>query len=143
MRWLFATAPAERVEVWEKLGILPRNPDREIREAIHQTAMGMDADPVNLLLTAAKLGLADGYGGLHLATDIQDILFGTPMPVETEANIGVLKEDHVNIVVHGHVPLLSEKVAEWAERLTCLSLPSIRKPSFRATAASLASSLIS
>jgi len=117
MRWLFATAPAERVEVWEKLGILPRNPDREIREAIHQTAMGMDADPVNLLLAAAKLGLADGYGGLHLATDIQDILFGTPMPVETEANMGVLKEDHVNIVIHGHVPLLSEKVAEWAERL--------------------------
>jgi carbon-monoxide dehydrogenase catalytic subunit len=29
MKWLTATAPAERVEVWKKLGVLPRNPDRE------------------------------------------------------------------------------------------------------------------
>lgn len=117
MRWLTATAPAERVQTWERLGILPRNPDREIREALHQTANGMDADYVNLLLATAKLGLADGYGGLHLGTDIQDILFGTPTPVQTEANLGVLKEDHVNIVIHGHVPLLSEKVVEWAKKL--------------------------
>lgn len=117
MRWLTATAPPERVETWKQLGILPRNPDREIREALHQTANGGDADPVNLLLATARLGLVDGYGGLHLGTDIQDILFGTPKPVETEANMGVLKEDRVNIVVHGHVPLLSEKVVEWAQKL--------------------------
>ncbi|MEW6662961.1 MAG: anaerobic carbon-monoxide dehydrogenase catalytic subunit [Bacillota bacterium] len=117
MRWLTATAPAERVETWRKLGILPRNPDREVREALHQTANGGDADPVNMLLAAGKLGLVDGYAGLHLGTDMQDILFGTPQPVQTEANLGVLKEDHVNIVVHGHIPLLSIKVVEWAGKL--------------------------
>lgn len=118
MKWLTASAPAERVEVWQKLGVLPRNPDREIREALHQTTMGMDADPVNLILSAVKQGLVDGYAGLHLGTDIQDILFGTPTPVATEANLGVLKEDHVNIVVHGHEPMLSEKIVEWARKLT-------------------------
>jgi len=117
MKYLTATAPKERVETWQKLGILPRNPDREIREAMHQTSMGMDADPVNLILSTVKQGLVDAYAGLHLATDIQDILFGTPSPVATEANLGVLKEDHVNIIVHGHEPILSEKIVEWARKL--------------------------
>lgn len=117
MRWLSATAPQERIDTWQKLGVLPRNPDREIREAMHQTTMGMDADPVNLILSTVKQGLVDGYAGLHLATDIQDIIFGTPAPVATEANLGVLKADHVNIVVHGHEPMLSEKIVEWARKL--------------------------
>lgn len=117
MKWLTATAPKERVETWEKLGVLPRNPDREIREAMHQTTMGMDADPVNLILSTVKQGLVDGYAGLHLGTDIQDIIFGTPAPVATEANLGVLKEDCVNIILHGHAPMLSEKIVEWAQKL--------------------------
>lgn len=117
VQWLLAHAPKERIEVWSKLGIMPRNPDREIREALHQTVMGMDADPVNLVLATAKQGLVDGYSGLKLATDMQDILFGTPAPVVTEANLGVLKEEFVNLVVHGHVPLLSEKIVYWAGQL--------------------------
>lgn len=118
MQWLMAHAPKERIAVWESLGILPRNPDREIREALHQTTMGMDADPVNLILATAKQGLVDGYAGLKLATDMQDILFGTPTPVVTEANLGVLKADYVNLIVHGHVPLLSEKIVHWAKVLS-------------------------
>lgn len=118
MQWLTSHAPKQRIAIWESLGILPRNPDREIREALHQTTMGMDADPVNLLLATAKQGLVDGYAGLKLATDMQDILFGTPMPVVTEANLGVLKEDYVNLLVHGHVPLLSEKIVQWAKNLS-------------------------
>ncbi|WP_088228393.1 anaerobic carbon-monoxide dehydrogenase catalytic subunit [Desulfosporosinus sp. FKB] len=117
VQWLMAHAPRERIGVWKNLGILPRNPDREIREAMHQTTMGMDADPVNLVLATAKQGLVDGYSGLKLATDMQDILFGTPTPVITEANLGVLKEDFVNLVVHGHVPLLSEKIVYWSKKL--------------------------
>jgi len=117
MKWLTATAPPERVETWGKLGVLPKNPDREIRTAMHQTSMGVDSDPVNLILSAVKMSLVDGYGGMHLATDVQDILFGTPKPVVSEANLGVLKADQVNIVIHGHVPLLSEKIVEWARKL--------------------------
>ncbi len=117
MAWLKYWAPAERLETWGKLGVLPRNADREIREAMHQTTMGMDADPVNLLLAGVKQGLVDGFAGLKLTTDIQDIIFGTPKPVTTEINLGVLKKDCVNVVVHGHVPLLSEKIVEWCRKL--------------------------
>ncbi len=117
MGWLTATAPKERQEVWTKLGVIPRNPDREIRQSMHQTAMGMDSDPVNLILATVKMGLVDGYAGLHLGTDLQDIIFGTPMPNVTEANLGVLKADCVNIIVHGHEPMVAEKIVEWAKKL--------------------------
>jgi anaerobic carbon-monoxide dehydrogenase catalytic subunit len=117
VQWLLAHAPKKRLEVWKKLGIIPENPDREIRKALYQTTMGMDADPVNLILATAKQGLVDGYSGLKLTTDIQDVLFGIPQPVVAEANLGVLKAKYVNILVHGHVPLLSEKIVYWAKIL--------------------------
>ena len=117
MKWLKATVPQERFEVWEKLGVLPRNPDREIRTAMHQTSMGVDGSAINLLLSCLKLGLVDGYAGLQIGTDIQDILFGTPNPVKSEANLGVLDKDKVNIIVHGHMPEVSEKIVEWAGKL--------------------------
>lgn len=117
MHWLTATAPAERVETWAELGVLPTNPDKEIREAMHQTAMGVDGSPVNLLLACIKLGLVDGYGGLQMGTDVQDILFGIPAAVKSEANLGVLSPNKVNIAVHGHMPEISEKIVEWARAL--------------------------
>ena len=117
MKWLTATAPQERIEAWGELGILPTNPDKEIRTAMHQTAMGVDGSPINLLLSCLKLGLVDGYGGLQMGTDIQDIIFGIPSPVKSEANLGVLSDTKVNIVVHGHMPEVSEKIVEWAHKL--------------------------
>jgi len=117
MRWLKASVSAERFETWANLGVLPKNPDREIRTAMHQTSMGVDGSPVNLLLSCIKLGLVDGYAGLQIGTDIQDILFGIPTPVKSEANLGVLSHDKVNIVVHGHMPEVSEKIVEWARKL--------------------------
>jgi len=117
MKWLKATVSRDLFEKWEKLGILPKNPDREIRTALHQTAMGVDGSPVNLLLSALKLGLVDGYAGLQMGTDIQDILFGIPSPVKSEANLGVLSHDKVNILVHGHMPEISEKIVEWSRKL--------------------------
>jgi len=118
LAWLRLHAPKKRRELWEKLGVIPTNAMKEVVEAMHRTTMGVDADPVNLILGAVKLGLVDGFSGLYLATDFQDILFGTPKPVVSEANLGVLKEDAVNVIVHGHVPLLSEKVVEWARKLS-------------------------
>nr|MDO8098587.1 anaerobic carbon-monoxide dehydrogenase catalytic subunit [Candidatus Njordarchaeota archaeon] len=117
LAWLKLYAPKKRQDVWRKLGVIPTSALREIVESMHRTTMGVDADPVNLILGAIKLGLVDGYAGLQLATDLHDILFGTPQPVVSEANLGVLKEDAVNVAVHGHVPLLSEKIVEWAHKL--------------------------
>jgi len=103
-------APEKRVAQWQKMGIDPRGIDREIVEIMHRTHIGVDNDPVNLILQGLKASIADGWGGSTIATEISDVLFGTPSPVRSEANLGVLKKDHVNIVAHGHEPVLSEMI---------------------------------
>ncbi len=104
-------APKSRQEVWEKLGVTPRAVDREVTESLHRSTMGVDQDYRNLLRHASRVALADGWGGAMLATELQDILFGTPYPGRGEVNMGVLKADEVNIIVHGHEPILSEMIA--------------------------------
>jgi carbon-monoxide dehydrogenase catalytic subunit len=101
-------APQKRQKLWKELGVIPRGIDREVVEALHRTHMGDDQDHEHLLHHAVRTALADGWGGSMIATDVSDILFGTPAPVLGEANLGVLKEDMVNVVVHGHEPTLSQ-----------------------------------
>jgi len=103
-------APEARYNLWKKHGVLPRNIDREIVEIMHRTHIGVDQDYKNLMKQGTRAALADGWGGSMLATDLQDILFGTPYPLASEANLGVMKEDMVNIVIHGHEPVLSEMI---------------------------------
>jgi carbon-monoxide dehydrogenase catalytic subunit len=106
--------PAARLEKWTSLGIAPRGIDWEIAEMLHRTHMGVDNDPVNLLLQALRAALADGWGGSMIATELSDVLFGTPKPLASQVNLGVLKTDEVNIILHGHSPLVSEMVARAA-----------------------------
>lgn len=101
-------APKARQELWRKLGIMPRGIDREVVEMMHRTTMGVDTDYYNIILHAMRTSLADGWGGSMISTELQDILFGSPTPLRSRANLGVLKQDEVNVVVHGHEPLLSE-----------------------------------
>jgi len=107
-----ARAPKDRQEIWTKLGVTPRGIDREVVEMMHRTHMGVDNDWVSLLLHSLRTALADGWGGSMIATEVSDILFGVPKPVPSEVNLGVLKEDHVNIILHGHNPLVSEMIAQ-------------------------------
>jgi carbon-monoxide dehydrogenase catalytic subunit len=107
---LLARAPEKRRAVWEKVGIIPRGIDRETSEAMHRTHMGVDNDWVSILLHAMRNALSDGWGGSMIATEVSDILFGIPQPNKSTANIGVLQDDKVNIVVHGHNPVVSETV---------------------------------
>ncbi|WP_099209291.1 anaerobic carbon-monoxide dehydrogenase catalytic subunit [Thermococcus henrietii] len=100
---------------WFEKGVLPRSIDREIVESLHRTHIGTDHDPVSILLHGLKTALGDAWGGSLIATELQDVLFGTPKVIKAEANLGVLKEDYVNIVVHGHEPVLSEKIVEAAQ----------------------------
>ena len=109
-------APEARYEIWKKQGVLPRNIDREIVEIMHRTHMGVDQDYKNLMKQGTRAAIADGWGGSMLATDLQDILFGTPYPLQSEANLGVMKEDHVNIIIHGHEPVLSEMIVAVAQK---------------------------
>ncbi len=115
--WMSKRAPAKELEMWQRLGIAYSNPHNEIETAMHATAMGNDADPASLLLRTLKLGLVDGWTGLTLCTDMQDILFGTPQVTVVESGAGVLRKNSVNIAVHGHNPVLSEKILEWAGKL--------------------------
>ena len=103
-------APAKRVELWGELGVDPRGVDREIVESMHRTHIGVDNDPVNLILHGLRTSISDGWGGSMIATELSDVLFGTPKPVKALSNLGVLKEDEVNIVLHGHEPTLSEMI---------------------------------
>jgi len=108
-------APKNRVEQWKKLGVFPRGVDREIVEIMHRTHIGVDQDYKNLMSQGSRAAIADGWGGSMIATDLQDVLFGCPYPMKSQANLGVLREDMVNLVIHGHEPLLSEMIVVAAE----------------------------
>ena len=103
-------APQKRKELWRKYGLAPRGIDREVVDILHRTHMGDDQDPEHILDQTMRAGLSDGWGGSMVATAISDILFGTPSPLVSQVNLGVLKEKEVNILVHGHEPTLSEMI---------------------------------
>lgn len=111
----FHRAPKKTQERWRKWGVMPRGIDREIVESLHRTTIGVDEDPDSIMTAAARTGLTDGWGGCMISTDITDILFGTPRPVQSEASLGIFKEDEVNLVVHGHEPTLAETIVSVAE----------------------------
>jgi len=108
-------APAARYKLWQDLDVVPRGIDREIVEIMHRTHMGVDQDYRNIIKQCSRAAIADGWAGSMIATDLQDVLFGTPYPIQGEINLGVLKQDHVNIIVHGHEPLLSEMIVVAAQ----------------------------
>jgi len=108
-------APLKRQELWRREGVAPRGIDREIVEIMHRTHIGVDQDYRSLLKQGVRAALADGWGGSMIATELQDILFGTPAPVLGRINLGVLKQDEVNLIIHGHEPLLSEMIVVAAQ----------------------------
>jgi carbon-monoxide dehydrogenase catalytic subunit len=103
-------APEKRKAIWRKLKIVPRGIDREIVDILHRTHMGDDQDAEHIFDQGLRAALGDGWGGSMIATDLSDILFGTPSPLVSQVNLGVLRKDEVNIIVHGHEPTLSEMI---------------------------------
>jgi len=114
--WAKETMTTERVDKLRKLQVMPHNIDAVVTEIMGRTHVGCDADPVNVMLAGLKGALVD-YTGMYLSTELSDVIFGTPEPVVTAANLGVLKENAVNIAVHGHNPLLSEIVCDVALKM--------------------------
>ena len=106
-----STAPPVRQKLWRELGIIPRAIDREIVETMHRTHIGVDADYKNIIRHGMRTALGDGWGGSMIGTELSDVLFGQPTPLRSTANLGVLLQDHVNLVVHGHEPTLSDIIA--------------------------------
>jgi len=110
-----ARVPEVRRAKWDTLGITPRGVDRENVEMLHRTHMGVDNDYVNTLLHGLRTALSDGWGGSMIATELSDVMFGTPTPIMSEINLGVLRTDQVNIAMHGHNPMLSDVVVAAAQ----------------------------
>ena len=108
-------APESQQKLWEENELAPYAIDREVSRSLHMTHMGCSSKPEALVKQAIRCGLGDGWGGSMMGTEFSDILFGTPKPIETEANLGVMVEENVNIVVHGHDPSLSEMICEVAD----------------------------
>lgn len=102
--------PPKTLENWRKLGIVPRGAMREIMEIMHRTHIGVDQEYNNIVKQCSRTALSDGWGGSMVATELSDILFGTPKPIVAGVNMGYLKEDEVNIIVHGHEPNLFESM---------------------------------
>ncbi len=117
MNWIRArTSPTEYAK-WEKLGLVVSNAHNEIETAMHRTSMGNDSDPLNLWVATLRMGMVDNFSGLMLATDLTDVIFGTPGPKVIAANYAVIKDDAVNVACHGHNPIMASKLVEWADRL--------------------------
>ena len=108
-------APKHTQEIWEREEIAPRAIDREVSCSLHMSHMGCSSLPEALIRQSLRAGLSDGWGGSMAGTEFSDVLFGTPKPIETEANLGVMVAENVNIVVHGHDPSLSEMICEYAD----------------------------
>lgn len=107
-------APEARQKIWDQEGIAPRAIDREVSQSMHMTHMGCSSLPEALIRQSLRAGLSDGWGGSMMGTEFSDILFGTPKPIDTTANLGVMEKDMVNIIVHGHDPSLSEMIVFYA-----------------------------
>ncbi|MCY2931244.1 MAG: anaerobic carbon-monoxide dehydrogenase catalytic subunit [Planctomycetota bacterium] len=115
-------APAATLENWRKLGLVPVGVEHEIVETLHRTHEGVDADYKNLIMHGLRTSLGDGWAGAMLATDFGDVLFGTPEPIRSQVNLGVLRKNEVNIVVHGHEPTLSEMIVAASRDAELLAL---------------------
>ncbi|MFW6158801.1 MAG: carbon monoxide dehydrogenase, partial [Planctomycetota bacterium] len=115
-------APEALREKWERQGVIPRGIDREIVQVMHCTHIGVETEWKNVLKHGIRAALGDGWGGSMIATDLSDVLFGAPKPIRATINLGVLKEDEVNVVVHGHEPTLSEMIVAAARDPELLTL---------------------
>ena len=115
-------APEKQQKIWAEMNVEPRGIDREVVETMHRTHMGVDQEYKNIMKQAARCSLADGWGASMLSTELTDIMFGTPVPRRALIDLGVLKEDQVNITVHGHEPLLAESLCLAAEDPEILAL---------------------
>jgi anaerobic carbon-monoxide dehydrogenase catalytic subunit len=114
--FLTTTITEGRKQKFIATNVAPTAIDRSVVQLLAQTTMGMDADPVNIIFGGLKAALSD-YVGMHIATDITDVIFGTPKPTVSEANLGVIDPEKINIAVHGHNPLVSEMVVAAAHNL--------------------------
>ncbi len=109
-----AFAPTQRKELWKKLGLFPGGGYSEVAYAQTRCMTNFTSDPVEFLLNSVRLGIANEYQGLFLLDIIQEILMGTQEIAQKKQNMGLLKENMINIVTNGHMPLLAHVAIDLA-----------------------------
>jgi carbon-monoxide dehydrogenase catalytic subunit len=114
MKFAFYYYPASEIEGLLEMGVLPSSSGEELLRVTHEISMGVMSDPSAFILEAVKMGIADSVAQI-IATEIQDVLMGTPKLLESTIGFGCIKKESVNVVVHGHAPLLSSKIVEWSK----------------------------
>ncbi|MBC7766271.1 MAG: anaerobic carbon-monoxide dehydrogenase catalytic subunit [Hyphomonadaceae bacterium] len=109
-----AFAPQMRKDLWRKLDLFPGGGYSEVAYAQTQCMTNFNADPVEFLLRSVRLGVANEYQGLFLLNIIQEILIGTQTICMKKQNMGLLKDNMVNVIANGHMPLLSHVAIDLA-----------------------------
>ncbi|MDD4476928.1 MAG: anaerobic carbon-monoxide dehydrogenase catalytic subunit [Patescibacteria group bacterium] len=94
-----------------KVGVIPGSVGKEILNGKHMFSMGVMADYVAFMAYAIRMGVAD-IVSMIICSELQDVLLGIPALICSEIGFSVLDVSKVNIVVHGHDPLLVEKIVE-------------------------------
>lgn len=127
-----AFAPTMRKDLWRKLGLFPGGGYSEVAYAQTRCMTNFTSDPVDFLLNSVRLGVANEYQGLFLLDIIQEILMGTQEIVKKQQNMGLLKENMVNIITNGHMPLLAQvaidliSTDEWQQKAKDLGADGIQ-----------------
>ncbi|HWR06474.1 anaerobic carbon-monoxide dehydrogenase catalytic subunit [Sporomusa sp.] len=111
-RTITAMAPPERVETWSKLDIIPISSYHEVFEALHRTGTGTDGDWENLMKQLLRCGLAFSWNSVVGPSIAADCLYGPPKRSQIETNFASIKEEYVNIALHGHSPVLPSALVQ-------------------------------
>ncbi len=109
-------APEKRKEVWNNLGINPAGVFQELLTVGSSSMTNVDSNYVSLAKKSMSMGISTCLAAQYALETIQDVLFGTPMPHESYADLGVLDPQYVNIAVDGHEPFVGAALIKMAER---------------------------
>jgi len=117
--WLMSSvvmslAPKKRLEVYEKLDLIPRGAKSEVFDALVKTSTNLNTNVVDMLMHSLRLGLITGYVALKMHTYMTDIMLRSPKITEVETGVGAVDPEYVNIMVTGHQSPLQAKVVEAA-----------------------------
>ncbi len=107
-------SPKRRLEVYERLGIIPGGAKAEIVDAIVKSSTNLNANVHDMLLHVLRLGLVMGYVALRMNVWMNDILLGSPALKEVETGVGAINPNAVNIMTTGHQSALQHAVIEVA-----------------------------
>lgn len=92
----------KRLEVWDKLGLMPGGAKDEIFNALVKTSTNLSSDPEDMLFQCLRLGISTGLYGLVLTNLLNDILMGEAKISYDPVGMQVMDPGCVNIMITGH-----------------------------------------